>query len=105
MREKMRRGQSAQDRVYPVGLVVRDQPHRLLAHCTLVRVARRLVVVRVRDEPRAHAEDRERVDLHVRVLRLGRELPLVDRNVPAMSGGTGGEEPNVRGEGVRSPLI
>ena len=36
---------------------------------------------RARDEPGADAEDRERVDLHVRVLRLRQQLPLVDGDV------------------------
>jgi hypothetical protein len=39
----------------------------LLAHRALVRVPRRLVVVRVRDQPGTHAEDGQRVDLEVRV--------------------------------------
>ena len=33
---------------------------------------------RARDEPGADAQDRERIDLHVRVLRLRQQLPLVD---------------------------
>ena len=59
-------------------LVVRNQPHRLLAHRALVRVAGGLVVVGVRDQPSAHAEDSERVNLHVGVLRVGRQLALID---------------------------
>ena len=49
-----------------VALVVADGSHRLLAHGALVRVARRLVVVRVRYEAGADAEDGEWFDLQVR---------------------------------------
>ena len=62
-------------RVHAVELVKRDVAHRLLPHRALVRVPRGLVVVRVRNHTRAHAEERERLDLQVRVL-LG-DLALV----------------------------
>jgi hypothetical protein len=37
----------------------------LLAHGTLIRVARRLIVMRERDETGAHAQDGEGLDLEV----------------------------------------
>eukprot|EP00964_Phaeocystis_antarctica_P014719 scaffold8129_cov35-Phaeocystis_antarctica.AAC.1 len=63
------------DGVDAVPLVVRDWAHGLLAHRALVGVPRRLVVVRVRDEAGAHAQDGERIDLHMRVARAGGEPP------------------------------
>ena len=71
----MRVDEHVHDGVDPIPLVMRDGPHGLLAHRALVGVARRLVVVRVRDEAGAHAEDGERVDLHVRVTRARGEPP------------------------------
>lgn len=44
-----------------------DSPYHLLAHSALVGVAWRLVVVRVRYQPRTHAEDRQRVDFEMGV--------------------------------------
>ena len=65
--------------VHAVQLVERDVSHRLLPHRALIRVPRRLVVVRVRDDTRAHAQQSERLDLQVR--RLRRDLALVQRDV------------------------
>ena len=39
----------------------------LLAHCTLVRISGRLVVVGVGNQTGHHSQDGQRVDLHVRV--------------------------------------
>ena len=52
--------------IHDVELVVGDVAHGLLAHGALVGVARRLVVVRVGDEARHHAQHRERLYLQVR---------------------------------------
>mmetsp|Transcript_34960 Transcript_34960/g.87209 ORF Transcript_34960/g.87209 Transcript_34960/m.87209 type:complete len:662 (-) Transcript_34960:1408-3393(-) len=68
--------EQVEDRVDALRLVTRDCPHGLLAHRTLVGVARRLVVVRVGDEAGADAQDCERVDLEVRGARV--DVPLVE---------------------------
>eukprot|EP00162_Nutomonas_longa_P012559 comp21146_c0_seq1/m.44794 comp21146_c0_seq1/g.44794 ORF comp21146_c0_seq1/g.44794 comp21146_c0_seq1/m.44794 type:complete len:519 (+) comp21146_c0_seq1:402-1958(+) len=64
-------------RVHAHQVVGRIHTHRLLAHRTLIRVTRRLVVVRERNDRRAHPENQRRVDLAVRVCRCirGRILP------------------------------
>ena len=54
--------------VHAVQLVVRDVAHCLFSHRALVRVTRALVVVGVGDQPRHHAQDGERLNLHVRHL-------------------------------------
>ena len=48
---------------------------RLLAHRALVGIPWALVVVRVRYEPSAYAQDRERVYLHVCVPPAARPVP------------------------------
>eukprot|EP00126_Sphaerothecum_destruens_P000332 Sdes_comp10388_c0_seq1m2045 len=59
--------QNMRQRIHP-HLVVGDvDPHRLLPHRRLVRVSRRLVVVRERDDGGTHAENHRRVDLTVGV--------------------------------------
>ena len=69
VRAPLRVAEQVEQRVDALELVAGDGADRLLAHGALVRVTRRLVVVRVGDQPRAGAEDRQRVDLDVRVLR------------------------------------
>ena len=54
-------------------------PHRLLPHRALVRVAGRLIVVRVRDEPRHRPQEAQRLDLDVSGFHG--DVLLVDRDV------------------------
>ena len=79
----MRVDEQVQNGVDSISLVVRNGAHRLLAHGALIRVARRLVVMGIWDEARAHAQDREGVDLHVCVLRppLAAQVCVRDRDL------------------------
>ena len=56
-----------------------DRAHGLFAHGALVGVARTLVVMRIGDESGADAEQRERLDFHVRRRRV--DVCLVDGDV------------------------
>eukprot|EP00960_Hanusia_phi_P030335 748533-Hanusia_phi.AAC.1 len=61
----LRVDQQVEEGVDPLQLIVCYGSNGLLAHGALVGVARRLVVVRVRDETRTCAHDGERIDLQV----------------------------------------
>ena len=75
----LRVAQEVEEGVDAVPLVVGDGAHGLLAHGALVGVAGRLVVVREWNEPGAHPQDGERLDLQVggRAVDVG----LVQRDV------------------------
>jgi hypothetical protein len=63
-------------------LIVSDCTDSLLAHSTLVRISRRLIVMRVRNEARTHAQHRERRNFKMR--RSARDdfrLPCRDKTV------------------------
>mmetsp|Transcript_35925 Transcript_35925/g.103237 ORF Transcript_35925/g.103237 Transcript_35925/m.103237 type:complete len:335 (-) Transcript_35925:327-1331(-) len=66
----LRVDEEVEQRVAPCELVGGDGPHGLLAHGTLVGVARTLVVVGVGDEPRHDPHDGQRVNLQVSRLPL-----------------------------------
>jgi hypothetical protein len=70
--------QKVEQCVDAIELVVGDGTNGLLTHSALIRVARRLIVVRVRDETGHHSQNGHWVDFQMRVFES--DVVIAQRN-------------------------